>query len=87
MKIRIAGNPNHEQAAVIVSVVSQMLEEAQHNSYSAVPAQKLSGWQMASRVEHLGIVRRIPGILDLRYMGAPTRERLQRGQHQGSTGL
>lgn len=35
-------------------------------------------WRVAARVEGIGLVRRLPGKLELRYMSAPTRERLER---------
>ena len=44
----------------------------------ALPIPGPDPWAVAARIESLGIVRRIPGKLDLRYMGAPTRERLTR---------
>lgn len=65
-----------EEAAAIAAVIAIILEEAAATSAPAVPP--IDGWAAAARVESLGIVRRIPGQLDLRYMSAPTRERLTR---------
>jgi hypothetical protein len=66
-----------EEAAAIAAVVEAVLGA---EAAAAAPApRELRGWSVAARVESLGIVRRVPGILDLRYMSAPTRERLTRG--------
>lgn len=64
-----------EQAAAILAAIGALLAE---EAATVQPAPVLQGWAVAARVESLGIVRRIPGMLDLRYMGAPTRERLTR---------
>jgi hypothetical protein len=64
-----------EEAAAIAAALAAYLDE------DAVPEAaepQINPWAVAARVESLGIVRRIPGQLDLRYMGAPTRERLTR---------
>jgi hypothetical protein len=63
-----------ETAAIMAAIAAVLAEEAQ----AAPAAEPLDPWHVAARVESLGIVRRIPGKLDLRYMGAPTRERLTR---------
>ncbi len=63
-----------ETAAILAAVQCLLDEEAQAAPAVAV----LDPWRTAARVESLGIVRRIPGKLDLRYMSAPTRERLSR---------
>jgi hypothetical protein len=62
-----------EVAAILAAVGALLAEEAVE-----APVADLDPWHVAARVEALGIVRRIPGKLDLRYMGAPTRERLSR---------
>jgi hypothetical protein len=69
-----------EEVAAIMAVVGQLLAE---EATAAPAAPELDPWHVAARVEALGIVRRIPGKLDLRYMGAPTRERLSRPLKQG----
>lgn len=61
-----------EQAAAIAAALAAYLAEAPPAAKAPEP------WRMAARVESLGLVRRIPGKLDLRYMSAPTRERLTR---------
>ncbi|HEY9720646.1 MAG TPA: hypothetical protein V6D47_01450 [Oscillatoriaceae cyanobacterium] len=61
-----------EQAAAIAAALAAYLAET-----PPVP-KPLEPWRMAARVESLGLVRRVPGKLDLRYMSAPTRERLTR---------
>lgn len=66
-----------EEVAAIMAAVGQLLAE---EATTAPTAPALDPWHVAARVESLGIVRRIPGQLDLRYMGAPTRERLTRGR-------
>jgi hypothetical protein len=67
-----------EEAAAIAAVVETLL--AAEAAAPAPPARELRGWSVAARVESLGLVRRVPGILDLRYMSAPTRERLTRAR-------
>lgn len=64
-----------EETAAIAAAIAAVLAEA---TPPAAPAPAIDGWAAAARVESLGIVRRIPGQLDLRYMSAPTRERLTR---------
>lgn len=64
-----------EEAAAVMAAVAQVLAE---EAVAAPVEAPLDPWHVAARVEALGIVRRIPGKLDLRYMGAPTRERLSR---------
>ncbi|MDB5097431.1 MAG: hypothetical protein JWM80_1852 [Cyanobacteria bacterium RYN_339] len=63
-----------EEVAAIMAAVGQLLAD----EVVELPTPNLDPWHVAARVESLGIVRRIPGKLDLRYMGAPTRERLTR---------
>ncbi len=65
-----------EEAAAIAAVIAQVLEAEAATGVPGEPT--VDGWAAAARVESLGIVRRIPGQLDLRYMSAPTRERLTR---------
>jgi hypothetical protein len=62
-------------AALAAYLDSQVAPEA--------PAVALEPWRTAARLESLGIVRRIPGQLDMRYIGSPTRERLTRAARQG----
>jgi hypothetical protein len=69
-----------EEAAAIAAVLAQVLD-AERQAAPAEPM--LDPWHVAARVESLGIVRRVPGQLDLRYMGAPTRERLTRPLRRG----
>lgn len=64
---------NEEMAAIAAALATILAEQP-----PAVPPADLDPWHVAARVESLGIVRRIPGQLDLRYMSAPTRERLTR---------
>ena len=72
-----------EEAAAIAAVIAAVLEA---EASVAPPPPPLDGWAAAARVEALGIVRRIPGQLDLRYMSAPTRKRLTgpRGEPLGT---
>lgn len=65
-----------EVAAIAAALTAAVAEEV----VPAPAAPTLAPWRAAARVESLGIVRRIPGKLDLRYMSAPTRERLTRPQ-------
>ncbi|MEB3198428.1 MAG: hypothetical protein VKP62_14605 [Candidatus Sericytochromatia bacterium] len=75
LSFEIRGDASPEQAAAIAAVVGALLQTGQ----PAAPVDpRPHGWAAAARVESLGIVRRIPGMLDLRYMSAPTRERLTR---------
>lgn len=64
-----------EEAAAIAAALAAYLDE---DAVPEAPPPAINPWAVAARVESLGIVRRIPGKLDLRYMGAPTRERLTR---------
>lgn len=63
-----------EVAAIAAALTAAMAEEV----VPAPTAPTLAPWRAAARVESLGLVRRVPGKLDLRYMSAPTRERLTR---------
>jgi len=67
-----------ETAAIAAAIQVLLAEEAA--ALAVQPAPTLDGWAAAARVESLGIVRRVPGQLDLLYMSAPTRERLTRPQ-------
>jgi hypothetical protein len=67
-----------ETAAIAAAIQVLLAEEAVAQAVQSKPT--LDGWAAAARVESLGIVRRVPGQLDLRYMSAPTRERLTRPQ-------
>jgi hypothetical protein len=71
-----------EEAAAIAAAIALVLAE-EADAAAEAPAPALDGWATAARVEALGIVRRIPGQLDLRYMSAPTRERLTRPARRG----
>lgn len=73
--LELRGTATAEEAAAIAAVIATVLE-AEAAPAPAEPA--LDGWAAAARIEALGIVRRIPGQLDIRYMSAPTRERLTR---------
>lgn len=64
-----------EETAAIAAAIAAVLG-SEHVAPAAEPV--LDPWHVAARVEALGIVRRIPGKLDLRYMGSATRERLTR---------
>lgn len=78
MRLNIHGNPSPEQAAAIATALATVLAEENLPREGKNATASISGWQAAARVEHVGMVRRVPGILDLRYMSAPTRERLTR---------
>jgi hypothetical protein len=78
MHLKISGNPSPEQTAAITATLAAVLAQEESQALTDTSGPKPSGWIAAARVEHLGLVRRIPGILDLRYMSAPTRERLTR---------
>lgn len=67
-----------EAAAIAAAVAAYVATEAVE-----APAPAASPWRTAARLESLGIVRRIPGQLDMRYIGSPTRERLTRAGRQG----
>jgi uncharacterized membrane protein len=67
-----------ETAAIAAAIAAAMATEAVE-----APVPVSSPWRTAARLESLGIVRRIPGQLDLRYIGSPTRERLTRAGRQG----
>lgn len=69
--------------AAIVAALAAVSAEAptpvsHDGGYGPREAFPVEPWRAAARLECLGIVRRIPGRLDLRYMGAPTKERLAR---------
>ena len=81
MSLEIRQPATAEEAAAIAAVIAQVLAEEAAPAEAAPPA--LDGWAVAARVEGLGIVRRVPGQLDLRYMSAPTRERLTRPARHG----
>lgn len=66
-----------EETAAIAATVAILLAD-EGAAQVTKPAAPLDGWAAAARIESLGIVRRVPGQLDLRYMSAPTRERLTR---------
>lgn len=70
-----------EEAAAIAAVIALVLEAEAECRPAAEVA--VDGWAAAARIEALGLVRRIPGQLDLRYMSAPTRERLTRPARSG----
>ncbi|MEB3328448.1 MAG: acc operon protein [Candidatus Sericytochromatia bacterium] len=78
MELAIDRAATSEEAAAIAAVVETLL--AAEVAAAPPPARELRGWAVAARVEALGLVRRVPGILDLRYMSAPTRERLTRAR-------
>jgi hypothetical protein len=67
--------PTVEEAVAIATALAVLLAD---EAATDVSTPEPDPWQVAARIESLGIVRRIPGKLDLRYMGAPTRERLTR---------
>jgi uncharacterized membrane protein len=69
-----------ETAAIAAAIAAAMATEAVE-----APMPAPSPWRTAARLESLGIVRRIPGQLDMRYIGSPTRERLTRAGRQGLT--
>lgn len=69
-----------ETAAIAAAIAAVMANEAVE-----APVLAPSPWRTAARLESLGIVRRIPGQLDMRYIGSPTRERLTRAGRQGLT--
>jgi hypothetical protein len=71
-----------EEAAAIAAAVAAYLDGA--TVIEAAPPAP-APWKTAARLESLGIVRRIPGQLDMRYIGSPTRERLTRAGRQGLT--
>lgn len=75
MNFRLDRPATPEETAAIAAALAAYLEAEEA---PAAPEPQLDPWAVAARVESLGIVRRIPGKLDLRYMGAPTRERLSR---------
>lgn len=64
-----------EETAAIAAAIAAVLTSEQQ---TPVAEPVLDPWHVAARIESLGIVRRIPGKLDLRYMGSATRERLTR---------
>lgn len=66
---------SEEVAAIAAALAAHLADEA---VLAPPPPAALAPWRAAARVESLGLVRRIPGKLDLRFMGAPTRERLTR---------
>lgn len=65
-----------EETAAIAAAVGAYL--AAEQAQAAQQPTCLNGWHVAARIESLGIVRRIPGKLDLCYMGPATRERMSR---------
>jgi hypothetical protein len=69
-----------EEAAAIAAAVAAYLDST---VAPEAPAPAPTPWKTAARLESLGIVRRIPGQLDMRYIGSPTRERLTRAGRQG----
>lgn len=71
-----------EEAAAIASAVAAYLDGT---AAPEAPVPAAEPWKTAARLESLGIVRRIPGQLDMRYIGSPTRERLTRAGRQGLT--
>lgn len=87
MEIRVSPAPTPAELAAIAAAVEAALAagaappapaagaDAGYGPREAFPVEP---WRAAARIESLGIVRRIPGRLDLRYMGAPTKERLAR---------
>lgn len=81
MTMEIRQHATEEEAAAIAAVIAQVLAAEAAAAPGAEPA--LDGWAAAARIESLGIVRRIPGQLDIRYMSAPTRERLTRPARSG----
>ncbi|GEM_PF-5385541 len=64
-----------EQMAAIATALTSLSDPAP--TRQATPAQDAT-WRVAARVEGIGLVRRLPGKLELRFMSAPTRERLER---------
>ncbi|MFN3430233.1 MAG: hypothetical protein ACK46X_09790 [Candidatus Sericytochromatia bacterium] len=68
-----------EEAAAIAAAVAAYVA----TDVVEAPAPVASPWRTAARLESLGIVRRIPGQLDMRYIGSATRERLTRAGRQG----
>lgn len=68
-----------ETAAIAAAVAAYLDSQVQ----ASAPETALEPWKTAARLESLGIVRRIPGQLDMRYIGSATRERLTRAQRQG----
>lgn len=71
-----------EEAAAIAAAIAAHLDAS---AIAEPPAQAVAPWKTAARLESLGIVRRIPGQLDMRYIGSATRERLTRAGRQGLT--
>lgn len=69
-----------EETAAIAAAVAAYLDSLVQPTATEVAVEP---WKTAARLESLGIVRRIPGQLDMRYLGSPTRERLTRAQRQG----
>lgn len=70
-----------EETAAIAAAIAAVIATETVEASVAAP----SPWRTAARLESLGIVRRIPGQLDMRYIGSPTRERLTRAGRQGLT--
>lgn len=70
--------PTPEQAAAIAAAIAAATAQV------AVAAPQLPrAWALAARVEGLTLVRRLNTQLDMRLMGAPTRERLTRSAREG----
>jgi hypothetical protein len=78
VQLKISGNPSPEQTAAITATLAAVLAQEESQTLPDASGPQPTGWMAAARIEHVGLVRRIPGILDLRYMSAPTRERLTR---------
>jgi hypothetical protein len=70
---------NPEETAAIAAALAAVLSDEALEAPTPAP----EPWKTAARLEGLGIVRRIPGQLDMRYIGSPTRERLTRAERQG----
>lgn len=71
--------PSPEQAAAIAAALAVACAPAVTVAAPATPR----AWAMAARVEGLAIVRRLNTQLDMRLMGAPTRERFTRPGREG----
>ena len=71
-----------EETAAIAAAIAAHLDAP---AVAGPPAPALNPWKTAARLESLGIVRRIPGHLDMRDIGSPTRERRTPAGRQGLT--
>lgn len=76
--LSIHPQPSPEQAAAIAAALAVATQPLSSPAPEAPPA-----WRMAARVEGLAIVRRLNTQLDMRLMGAPTRERFARPSREG----